>query len=102
MRVPTYAILSYPLVLAKPGERSLDSLIALYNHFESKRSVITEYFRFHKRDQAADETISNFDAALRMLAINCQFRDTLQQGSTIVFMDCITVPFSDAYCLNLI
>ena len=33
----------------------------------------------HKRDQAADETISDFDAALRKLAIHCQFGDTLQE-----------------------
>ena len=46
MRVPTYAILSDPLAPAKPGERSLDILIALYNHFEPTQSVITKYFVF--------------------------------------------------------
>ena len=34
---------------------------------------------FHKHDQAADETISDFDAALRKLAIHCQFSDILQE-----------------------
>ena len=46
MRVPTYATLSDPLAPAKPGERSLDISIALYNHFEPKQSVITEHFIF--------------------------------------------------------
>ena len=80
MRLPTYAILSDPLAPAKSGKSSLDILIALYNHFQSKRSVITEHFHFYKWVQAADETISDFDFALRMLANNCQFKDTLQQG----------------------
>ena len=68
MRVPTYAIPSDPLAPAKPGEKSLDILIALYNHSEPKQSVITEHFHFHKRDQTVGETISDFDAALGMLA----------------------------------
>ena len=80
MRVPIYAIPSDPLAPAKPGEKSLDILIALYNHFEPKQSVITEHFHFHKRDQTVVETISDFGAALRMLASNCQFGDTLQEG----------------------
>ena len=93
IRVPTYVIPSDPLAPAKPGEKSLDILIALYNHFEPKQSIITEHFHFHKWDQTVDKTISNFDAALIMLASNCQFGDTLQEGLHDSFMDYITMPF---------
>ena len=39
--------------------------------------MITERFYFHKHDQAAGETISDFDTALRKIAIHCQFSNTL-------------------------
>ena len=44
-----------------------------------KRSVITEHFHFYKQDQAADETIADFDVALRKLAVHCKFSDHLQE-----------------------
>ena len=76
----TYAVLSDLLAPAKPATKTLNEIsTALSNHFEPKRSVITEQFHFHKRDQAAGETVSNFDAALRKLAIHCQFGDVLQE-----------------------
>ena len=68
------------LALAKPDKKSFDEIsTALCSHFEPKRSVIAERFHFHKRDQATGETISDFDAVLRKLAIHCQFGDTLQE-----------------------
>ena len=77
---PTYAVLSDLLAPDKPGDKTLEVIsAALCNHFEPKRSVITERFHFHKREQAAGESISDFDAALRKLAIHCQFGDTLQE-----------------------
>ena len=76
----TYAVLSDLLAPAKLAAKTFDEIsIALSNHFEPKRSVITERFHFHKRDQAAGETISDFDAALQKLAIHCQFGDVLQE-----------------------
>ena len=44
-----------------------------------KRSVITEHFHFYQQDQAADETITDFDVALRKLAVHCEFSDHLQE-----------------------
>ena len=77
---PIYALLSDLLALDSPGEKSLEDIsTALCNHFEPKRSVITEPFHFHKRDQAAGETIADFDAILRKLAVHCQFGETLQE-----------------------
>ena len=41
--------------------------------------MIAEHFYFHKQDQTAGETISDFDAALKKLEIHYQFGDTLQK-----------------------
>ena len=76
---PTYALLSDLLAPTSPGDKSFDEITAaLRNHFEPKRSVITERFHFHKREQGVDETIAEFDAALRKLAVHCQFGETLE------------------------
>ena len=72
----TNAVLSDLLAPDKPATKTFDEIS---NHFEPKRSVITERFHFHKRDQATDETISDFDAALRKLAAHCEFGGTLQE-----------------------
>jgi hypothetical protein len=56
------------------GTASLDAITAaLTGHFEPHRSVITERFHFHKRVRAAEESVADFDAALRKLANYCQF-----------------------------
>ena len=46
--------------------------------FQPKCLVIAERFYFHKRVQAADESIAEFDAALRKLAIHCEFGEMLE------------------------
>ena len=77
---PIYALLSDLLAPDPPADKSFEAIsTALRNHFEPKRSVITERFHFHKRDQAADETIADFDAALRKLAVHCEFGNHLQE-----------------------
>ena len=77
---PNYAALSDLFAPDKPGDKSFEDIsTSLCNHFEPKQSVLTECFHFHKHDQATSETISDFDTALRKLAIHCQFGDTLQE-----------------------
>ena len=49
-------------------------------HFEPKRMVIAERFYFHKRVQAVGESIADFDAVLRKLAIHCEFGATLEES----------------------
>ena len=57
-----------------PSTKSLAQISAiLRKHYKPKRAVIAERFYFHKRDQAAGESITDFDAALRKLAIHCDF-----------------------------
>ena len=75
----TYALLCNLLAPDSPGSKSLKDIeTALCTHFKPRRSVIAERFHFHKRDQSATETITDFDAALRKLAIHCNFGDTLE------------------------
>jgi predicted aspartyl protease len=76
---PIYSLLSDLFAPDTPGSKTIVNISeALSNHFEPQRSVITERFHFHKRSQAVDESVAVFDAALRRLAANCQFGDTLQ------------------------
>ena len=75
---PTYALLSDLLAPAQPSTKSLAAITtALCGHYEPKRVVIAKRFHFHKQDQAAGETIADFDAALRKLALHCKFEATL-------------------------
>lgn len=77
----TYALLSDLLAPNPPGNKSFDQITdALRNHFEPKRSIIAERFHFHKREQAVGETIAEFDAALRKLAVHCEFGETLEDS----------------------
>ena len=63
IRTPINALLGDLLAPDSPGKISFKEIsMALCNHLELKRSVITERFHFHKQDQAAGETIANFDA----------------------------------------
>ena len=76
---PTYSLLSDLVAPDSPGEKSFAEISeALRRHFEPKRTTIAERFHFHKRDQAAGESVADFDAALRKLAIHCNFADALE------------------------
>ena len=41
--------------------------------------MLVERFHFHRHIQAADESIPEFDAALRKLAMHCEFGETLEE-----------------------
>ena len=74
----TYALLSDLTAPAAPKEKSFQEISTiLHDHFEPKRSVIVERFHFHKREQAVGETMAEYDAALRKLAVHCEFGNTL-------------------------
>ena len=45
----------------------------LKDHFSPKPLVIAERFRFHKRDQHPDESVKDFNVALRKLSEYCDF-----------------------------
>ena len=70
----TYALLSDLSAPATPKEKSFDEISKiLKDHFEPIRSVIVERFHFHKWEQAVGETMAEYDAALRKLAVHCEF-----------------------------
>lgn len=76
-----YALLRNHLSPIKPQEKSVADLTAeLKKHYEPKRVVIAEWFNFHWRNQASDESISDYIAELRKLAINCDFGDYLEES----------------------
>ncbi|MDD9817031.1 MAG: reverse transcriptase domain-containing protein, partial [Gammaproteobacteria bacterium] len=76
-----YTLLRNLLAPQKLSERTLADLAdALKKHFGPKRIVIAERFRFHRREQAAGETVADYEAELRRLAIHCQFGEYLDQA----------------------
>ena len=75
-----YALLRDLVAPDVPGTLSFTRIVeVLTSHFEPKRSVIAERFHFHRRTQAAGESIAEFDAALRKLATHCEFGTTLEE-----------------------
>jgi len=76
-----YTLLRNLLAPQKLSEKTLADLAdALKKHFGPKRIVIAERFRFHRREQAAGETVADYEAELRRLAIHCQFGEYLDQA----------------------
>ena len=77
----TYALLRDLVAPDAPGTLEFRRLSeVLIAHFEPKRMVIAERFYFHKRAQAVGESIADFDAALRKLALHCEFGATLEES----------------------
>ena len=69
----TYEILSN--MFEKPEEKPLDELVTkLTNHFHPKSSIVAERYRFGCRRQGDLETIADFVADLRKLAVKCNFK----------------------------
>ena len=77
----TYGVLRSLLAPDSPMSRSMAEIVAkLREHFEPAPSVIAERFKFHKRNQAAGESIATYIAELRRLAARCSFpRDYLDE-----------------------
>jgi len=77
----TYALLNSLLSPAKPRDKTFAELTTVLKaHFEPKPVVIAERFHFHRRQQGANETISEYVAELRRLATTCEFNDYLDQA----------------------
>ena len=52
----------------------------LKRHFEPKPLVIAERFHFHRRNQIATESVSEYVAQLRRLATHCEFGEFLNDA----------------------
>ena len=78
---PTYTLLSDLFVPEKPSSKTFEQISrVLVNHYEPQRIIIAERFHFYKRDQAAGESITNFDAALHKLVTYCDFGQMLEDA----------------------
>ena len=78
----TYSSIRNLVALKTPGNLHVtfaQIVEVLTSHFQAKRSVIAETFHFHKRVQASDESIAEFDAALRKLGIHYEFGEMLEE-----------------------
>ena len=76
-----YSIIRSLVAPTLPKDKTYDELVTvLKNHFQPKPLIIAERFRFYKRSQAAGESVQDFEADLRRLAITCEFGDFLDQA----------------------
>ena len=76
----TYSLLRDLVAPDVPGTLPFDRISeVLTSHFQPKCFVIVERLHFHRRVQAMDESIANFDAALRKLATYYEFGGTLKE-----------------------
>ena len=70
----TYSLLRNLVAPVSPKDKSLKDLIeVLEAHFEPKPLVIAERFNFYRRSQQSGESIVDFVAELRRLAVKCEF-----------------------------
>ena len=77
----TYELLKDIVAPAKPSELKFEEVVEHLNkHYDPKPLVIAERFKFHKRNQQADESITEYCAALRKHASTCQFGTFLDEA----------------------
>ena len=75
----TYARLCDLVAPDKSGKQTLDQTSSLLKkHYDPTQVQIAERFNFHKRNQAAGESIADYDAALHKLATYCDFGANLE------------------------
>ena len=72
-----YGIVRSLVAPALPKDKSFAELEAvLKGHFQPKPLVIAERYRFYQRNQAETESVQDYVADLRRLAITCDFGST--------------------------
>ncbi len=52
----------------------------LCSSLRAKPLEIAEIFHFHRRDQPSGETIADYIATMRKLALHCEFEECLDQA----------------------
>ena len=76
--VKTYHILRDLLAPQKPSETSYADVVkCLKTHFNPKQGVAVYRYKFNSRARERGESIAKYVAALRHLAIDCEFGDSL-------------------------
>ena len=81
IRDNTYTLLRNHFAPAKPAEKTLANIdSALSKLFEAPKIVIVEQFYFHRRNQAEDESVSDYVEELHRLSTTSDFGDFLDQA----------------------
>ena len=76
-----YQLLSNLFAPSMPASKTLAEIVgALKGHYEPKPIVISERFNFHRRQQERTETVVQYVAELRKLAVHCQFGPYLEEA----------------------
>lgn len=76
-----YTVLKNLTVPELPKQKNYEQLVTLLkNHYTPKKLLIAERFRFHKRNQNVDESISDYILTLKKLASTCEFKAHLDDA----------------------
>ena len=74
MGAKSYSVVRSLVAPALPRDKSFDELVeVLRAHFQPKPLDIAERYRFYQRTKAAGESVADYMADLRRLAIPCEF-----------------------------
>ena len=77
----TYSLLADLTAPVAPSTKTFVELSELLsNHFQPKKMVVAERFRFHRRFQLENESVMEFTAGLRTLSRDCNFGDFLNDA----------------------
>ena len=69
-----YGVLRNLLAPELPKDKSFGELKELLvSHYLPKPILITERFKFHRRNQLGSETVAQFVVELKQLALKCEF-----------------------------
>lgn len=76
-----YSLLRGVFAPRKPAECTYSELCdALHRHYKPKKLIIVERFAFYSRSQGESESVTEFEAELRKLALYCGFDNFLVQA----------------------
>ena len=76
----TYSVICDLAAPVNPKTLTMPAIAQLLkDHFEPKRLIIAERFTFHRRNQRPGETMAEYDASLRKLAVTCEFEAYLEE-----------------------
>nr|XP_034336152.1 uncharacterized protein K02A2.6-like [Crassostrea gigas] len=77
----TYGILKNLLQPQLPKNTSFENIVgALKKYYMSKPLVISERFKFNKRNQKEGETVNEYVCELKKLSADCEFGDFLKEA----------------------
>jgi len=80
MGIQTCSLLMSLIAPAQPATTSLNTLLqTLTEHFKPAPKAIAERLKFMSRQQKPDESVSEFLAELRKVAITCKFSDLTER-----------------------